>query len=169
MLYTGAMFSLPTLIEAWDEAYRELEIAVGGTPDSHLWRRAHPKLLSVGELLGHIGYWQGVWVLCAGNTRPEACEFPFQSPVFDAGFRYYSTTELAPVQLELSASDLWTEVQRVHSAAKQKLENLHYDSEYPGQWGTWGSLVQYQVFHVAYHTGQVYSVRHLLGHETEDN
>jgi len=25
------------------------------------------------------------------------------------------------------------------------------------------------VFHVAYHTGQAYSVRHLLGHETEDN
>ncbi len=43
------------------------------------------------------------------------------------------------------------------------------DDPYHVQWETWGNLVQYQVFHVAYHTGQIYSVRHLLGHETEDN
>jgi hypothetical protein len=61
------------------------------------------------------------------------------------------------------------EVTRVHEAAKAFVAEKGKDEPYPGQWGTWGYLVQYQAFHVAYHTGQVYSVRHLMGHVTEDN
>ena len=34
---------------------------------------------------------------------------------------------------------------------------------------TYGEALEYAVFHIAYHTGQMYSVRHLLGDEPPDN
>jgi hypothetical protein len=34
---------------------------------------------------------------------------------------------------------------------------------------TYGSYLEYAVFHTAYHVGQMYSVRHLLGEQTPDN
>jgi uncharacterized damage-inducible protein DinB len=61
------------------------------------------------------------------------------------------------------------EVLRVHDLAKSFVVDKKIADPYPGQWQTWGNLLQYQAFHVAYHTGQAYSARHLLGHETEDN
>lgn len=163
------MLSLPTLIEAWDEAYRELEIAIGGTPTDDVWVRPHPKLLSVGELVGHIGYGHAAWVLCAGTAKPTPEDFPFESPLFGSGFRYYSCSVDEPVDLGLSVQQLWEEITKIREASRDGLAGLEYDSPYPGQWRKWGNLIQYMVFHVAYHTGQVYSVRHLLGHETEDN
>lgn len=59
------------------------------------------------------------------------------------------------------------EVKRVHEACKAAVAGKHYDEPYPGQCGTWGSIVQ--VFHVAYHTGQACTAWHLLGHDTGDN
>ena len=163
------MLSLPTLLEAWDEAYRELEIAINGTPVDDLWARPHPKLLSVGELVGHIAYGHAAWVLCAGTSKPLPEHFPFESPLFGPQFRYYLYTVEEPVRLSLTVGELWAEILKIRSASQGVLAELEYDSPYPGQWGKWGNLIQYMVFHVAYHTGQIYSVRHLLGHETEDN
>lgn len=163
------MLDLATLKAAWDEGYRELEIAIEGTPDRDVWVRPHPKLLSVGELIGHIAYGHASWVLCAGKDRPGAEDFPFPSPLLGHQFRYYLSTVEAQVELDLTAAQLWHELGKIREASDQVLRGLSYDSIYPGMWGTWGNCVQYQVFHVAYHTGQIYSVRHLLGHETEDN
>lgn len=163
------MLSLPTLIEAWDEAYRELEISIDGTPDHDVWARPHPKLLSIGELVAHIGYGHASWILCAGKERPAAGDFPFLSPILGHEFRYYLSSVEAPVTLDLTVSELWGEIGKIRVATQEVLIGLDYDSPYPGQWGKWGNIVQYMVFHVAYHTGQIYSVRHLLGHETEDN
>jgi hypothetical protein len=164
-----SMSSLTPLIEAWDEGHREFGIALGGLPDEDLWKRAHPRLLSVGELAGHIAYWQAVWVLGGGNDRPDLERLPIQSQLVDHSFRYYTTQVDHPFWVELGTAQVLAEVARVHEAAKEAVARIGKEDPYPGQWGTWGNLVQYQAFHVAYHTGQVYSVRHLLGHETEDN
>lgn len=164
-----SMSTLTPLIEAWDEGHREFEIALGGLPDEELWTRAHPRLLSVGELAGHVAYWQAVWILGAGNNRPDLASLPIESPLLDHGFRYYTSSVEAPHRVDLGTRQVLDEVMRVHEAAKAAVAGKEKDEPYPGQWGTWGYLVQYQVFHIGYHTGQVYSVRHLLGHETEDN
>ncbi len=161
--------SLDSLIFAWQESYRELEIALEGIPDTEVWVRPHPRLLSVGEVVGHIAYGHASWVLCPRKDRPDAGDFPFQSPILSQEFRYYLTSVESRVSLDLSATQLWHEILRIREASEVVLAGLEYDSPYAGQWRTWGSCVQYQVFHVAYHTGQIYSVRHLLGHETEDN
>lgn len=163
------MSTLATLIEAWDEGHREFAIALGGLPDDDLWKRAHPRLLSVGELAAHVAYWQAVWVLGAGNDKPDLDHLPIKSPLVNHAFRYYTTSVDHPAQLDLVTAQVLEEVERVHKAAKAAVADKGKDDPYPGQWGTWGNLVQYQVFHVAYHTGQAYSVRHLMGHETEDN
>src|SRR5688572_12448051 len=163
------MSNLAPLIEAWNEGHREFAIALGGLPDEDLWKRAHPRLLSVGELAGHIAYWQAVWIMGGGDHRPDLEQLPIKSPLLDHGFRYYTSSVDHPFQVGLGVTQVLEEVARVREAAKAAVAGKGKDDPYPGQWGTWGNLVQYQVFHVAYHTGQAYSVRHLLGHETEDN
>jgi hypothetical protein len=163
------MSTIAPLIEAWDEAHREFAIALGGLPDEDLWKRAHPRLLSIGELAGHVAYWQAVWTMGGGEDRPALERLPLESPLLDHAFRYYTTNVERPFQLDLGTLQVLAEVGRIHEAAKAAVGDRSKDDPYPGQWGTWGNLVQYQAFHVAYHTGQAYSVRHVLGHETEDN
>jgi hypothetical protein len=158
-----------TLIQCWDEAHREFAIALNGTPDADLWKRAHPGLLSVGELAAHVAYWQAVWITGEGNHRPDLSKLPISSPLVHEAVSYYTHNAGQPFTLELSTQAVMDEVMRVHEAAKAAVADRGKDEPYPGQWGTWGNLVQYQAFHVAYHAGQVYSVRHMLGHETEDN
>jgi uncharacterized damage-inducible protein DinB len=61
----------------------------------------------------------------------------------------------------------------VHQEVKAHVLEIERDSEDPlpryGGMDTWGANLRYMVFHVAYHTGQIYSARHFLGHETPDN
>lgn len=163
------MSSIAPLISAWDEGHREFAIAMNGLSDADLWKRAHPRLLSVGELAGHVAYWQAVWTMGGGGDEPDLGHLPIKSPLLDHAFRYYTGSVEHAVQLDLGVAPLLEEVTRIHEAAKAAVAGKGIEDPYPGMWGTWGNLVQYQVFHVAYHTGQAYSVRHLLGHETEDN
>ena len=163
------MSDLKVLIDAWDEAHREFAIALGDLSDEDLWRRAHPRLLSVGELAAHIAYWQAVWVTGGGNMNPDLSQLPIKSPLVDQAARYYTSSVDHAFVTDLSTTQVLEEVGRVHDAAKAAVSGFQMEDKYPGQWGTWGNLVQYQVFHVAYHTGQAYSVRHLMGHQTEDN
>jgi uncharacterized damage-inducible protein DinB len=162
------MSTLDALIEGWDEGHREFAIALNGCPDEDLWKRPHPRLLSVGELAGHVAYWQAVWVTDGSAELPDLEQLPIKSPLLNHGFRYYTSSVDAAVQLPLTNAEVIAEVARVHQAVKDSLAGREKDERH-AHWGTLGNLIQYQVFHVAYHTGQAYSVRHLLGHETEDN
>lgn len=163
------MSTLLPLVKAWDEAHRELAIALGDLADEDLWTRAHPRLLSVGELAGHIAYGQAVWVLGPGSYRPDLETLMIKSPLLDHGFSYYTDQVDQPFRVSLGTSQVLEEIARIHEASKLLVDQKDSEDVYPGMWGTWGNMVQYQVFHVAYHTGQAYSVRHLMGHETEDN
>jgi uncharacterized damage-inducible protein DinB len=163
------MSTLALLFEAWDEAHREFAIALEGLSDEDLWRRAHPRLLSVGELAGHVAYGQAIWTMGPGGDRPKVEQVSITSPLLNEAFRYYLLNVDHPFQVEMGTDEVLKEITRIHQAAKIAAADKGKNEPYPGHWGTWGNLIQYQVFHVAYHTGQVYSVRHLLGHETEDN
>lgn len=150
--------------EAWkplDSAMWEMSEAFAGLADEDVWVRAHPHLLSVGELAAHVaggevasllGQWDGPLM------RPET--------------RYYSVSVDSPVVLPLGAEALYAEVKRVHDACKAHvLETrpaLEEINPVRPNW-TWGYTLEYMAFHIAYHTGQMYSVRHLMGHATADN
>lgn len=163
------MSKLDVLIEAWDEGHREFAIALEGLADEDLWKRPHTRLLSIGELAGHVAYWQGVWTMGGGNDRPDLDLLPVKSPLLNHAFRYYTTNVDHAFEVSMGVAQVLAEVSRIHVAGKAAVAENCQDDSKAGQWGTWMNLIQYQVFHVAYHTGQAYSVRHLLGHTPEDN
>lgn len=146
---------------AVDSAIWEMGEAFGGLPDADVWVRVDPRLLSVGELASHVG--------CAfGNYFLEE----FESPLQVESTRYYPNAIDNPLILEMGAAGVYEEVKRIYELAKAKFladrPDLSATSSAREDW-TWGYLVEYMAFHTAYHTGQMYSVRHLMGHETPDN
>ncbi len=156
------MAELELLIKGLDEAHWELSEALKDMPDADLWRRADPRLLSVGELVAHLAYGE------AANLLGSQLESPLTAPQV----RYYPYTVDEPLSLSMGAEAAYQELTRIHEACKAKLlvdrPNLDSQNPYRQDW-TWGYSLRYMTFHVAYHTGQIYSVRHLLGHETVDN
>lgn len=161
------MAKMDLLIHAWDEAHREFGIALEGMPDEDLWKRPHPRLLSVGELAGHVIYWESKK---GSDHLPE--ESRIKSPIIEDGFSYYTDEVDKPVTKNIGVAELWKEAQRVHEEAKKNVLALDpgYDDKVaPDSRIPWGFNVEYTAFHIAYHTGQIYSARHLLGHTTTDN
>ena len=72
----------------------------------------------------------------------------------------------------MGAAEVYDEVQRIHAAAKSSFAAQGYllDGSCPFREGwSWRTVLEYQAFHIAYHAGQVYSARHLMGHSTVDN
>ncbi len=118
--------------------------------------------MSIGEQAAHIAYGEARWILGEG----------FDSPFTVPAVRYYPYSIEEPLVLPMSAAEVYAEVKRVHEACKADLlanpRNLEETSPYRSDW-TWGYTLQYEAFHIAYHTGQIYSIRHLLGHQTADN
>ena len=168
------MADLNQLIKTWDEAYWELSEALVGLPDEDVWRRPHERLLSIGEIAGHIAYWEATRLTAPGAVHhPDLDTLPVKSPLINLGFNYYTSTMDSPTQLDLSASEVAAEIQRVHQEVKAHAFAIDRDSEDPllryGGMNTWGANLRYMVFHVSYHTGQIYSARHLFGHKTPDN
>jgi uncharacterized damage-inducible protein DinB len=155
------MSELAICLKALDSCIFELGEAFTDFPDADLWTRPHPRLLSVGELACHM-------------CRAEANYFSpsLESPLFVDQARYYPYSIETPTHVDLSASQVYEEMKRVHAACRAALEALNPDlaSQNPHREGwTWGYSLEYQAFHLAYHTGQIYSVRHMMGHETPDN
>lgn len=157
------MANLELLVKALDTAHWEMSEAFKGLPDADVWRRAHPRLLSVGELAAHIAL---------GEAQSFLGEGKVESPLFVPAARYYTANADEPFSLNLGAEELLGEVQRIHALCKAAFDADPKESAEPNpnrkDW-TWGFTLEYMAFHVAYHTGQMYSVRHLLGHETVDN
>lgn len=144
-----------------DSAIWEMSEAFDGLRDEDVWVRAHPRLLSVGELAAHVAFGEIRW-LHPTLESPLALE--------DAG--YYLNSVDHPLTLDMGAEALYAEIKRVHEAVKAHLLATRPDLEatLPGRddW-TWGYALEYMAFHIAYHTGQMYSVRHLMGHDTANN
>lgn len=160
--YDDAMASTELLMKALDSAHFELGEAFKGLEDADVWKRPHPRLLSVGELAAHIAFWQAASFL--GDD--------FENALTSPAARYYSANIKEPFALPMGAEQVLAALQQVHEACTSAWMAHPQDSDAPcphrDGW-TWGYTIEYQAFHIAYHTGQMYSVRHLLGHETADN
>jgi hypothetical protein len=155
--------------------YYEVKFAFEGLADDHVWKRPAPGLLSVGEIAGHVAFWEAVRLAGEGED-PEKCRV--SSPLIDPRFRYLpDTLETPPTEqhLAMTAEQVCGELLRVHGEAVAHFKALNPDpeSKLPGSFAgmewTYGAAVEYLAFHVAYHTGQMFSARHLLGEETPDN
>ena len=164
-------------LTALELGYYEVTFAFEGLADENVWKRPAPGLLSVGELAGHIAYWEAVKLAGeGGEPEPDLAKCKVSSPLIDHQFGYYPTTiATAPSaqQRAMTAEQVCRELLRVHEEAVAHFKALDPDLEraapgWPPHY-TYGEFLRYAAFHVAYHTGQMYSVRHLLGEGTPDN
>ncbi len=169
---------LETYLNALETGYYEVTFAFEGLADENVWNRPAPGLLSVGELAAHIAFGEATHFTAEGNGegRPDLTTCKVQIVLIDPRFAYYPhTLELAPSDehLAMTAEQVCQELVRVHKESVEYLKALNPDlnSVAPGwpEWHTYLEFVKYMIFHVAYHTGQMYSVRHLLGDTTPDN
>lgn len=148
-------------LKPMDSAIWEMGEAFDCLSDDDVWVRAHPRLLSVGELAAHVAFSEARWL------HPS-----LESPLVTPGASYYPVTLAQPLAIPMGAAALYGEVKRVHEACRAHVLETRPDlsGTLPGRddW-TWGYALEYTAFHIAYHTGQIYSVRHLMGHETADN
>jgi hypothetical protein len=165
-------------LEFLEEAYYEIKFAFEGLADANVWKRPAEGLLSVGELAGHVAFWEAVKLAgdCGGREDLDPAKCPVKSPLIDRRFRYYPDILPTPPSehhLAMTAQQVCDELMRVHqeSAELFKMRNPSMEAQVPGFWDgyTYASMLKYASFHVAYHTGQMYSARHLLGEETPDN
>lgn len=170
------MAKMDRFLEAWDEFHWEFSLALEDLSDDNLWRRARPELLSIGELCGHVVYGEVTW-LVAGAYEPDFTALPIKSPFLDRRFGYFPNTIQMPVQIEMNVEEVLSEMNRVHREVKHMILEIDpdFDDLMPGKtelsegFSRWGQTLQYQMFHVAYHAGQAFSVRHLLGDTPVDN
>ena len=169
-----------------DQGYYEVKFAFDGLSDENVWKRPGEGLLSVGELAGHMAYWEAMRLAGEGGEPdphangisliPDAAKCRVKSPLIDHRFGYHTTTIVTPPSeqcLAMTAEQVCSELLRVHEESKAHFKALNPDlaSPVPGwpSYWTYGGFLEYLVFHVGYHTGQMYSVRHLLGEKTPDN
>src|ERR1700761_2118479 len=107
-----------TLLEL---GYYEAPFAFEGLADENVWKRPAPGLLSVGELAGHIAYWEASRF--AGSCtppKPDPADCPIKRLLIDTRFHYYTTsvdTTPTPEQLALTAEQVYAEVVRIHKEA----------------------------------------------------
>ncbi|MEQ1933622.1 MAG: DinB family protein [Fimbriimonadaceae bacterium] len=153
--------------QAWDSAHWEFSLVFEDLDDDDLWRRADPRLLSVGEIVCHMSYAQ---IMFATKLDPGC---GVESPLAPEGASYYLHAVDSPQVLAMSVEDIAKEFDRVQKAAKVVFLRSEAERETPltfeGPGRTFGEFADYMVFHVAYHTGQAFSARHLMGHRTNDN
>jgi hypothetical protein len=168
---------LEPYLEMLEEGHYEAKFAFDGLADENVWKRPSPTLLSVGEIAGHIAYWEAVRLAGeGGDPRPDVDKCRVKSPLVDVRFSYYpEQIENGPSEahVKMTAAQVCAELVRVHTEAVAdfKARNPDPESTPPGwdPFWTYRSSLKYAVFHIGYHTGQMYSVRHLLGETTPDN
>jgi len=169
---------LDVYLSMLDLGYFELGEAFKGLQDSHVWKRPAEGLLSIGELAGHISYWEAHKFAGEGtaNLKPDHDKCQVKSLLIDERFSYYQKTLAAPPsdeQRAMTAEQVHREMVRIHEEtfAYFKARNPDLDTAPKGYnpHFSYRELLKYAVFHISYHTGQMYTVRHLLGEETPDN
>jgi len=168
---------LDTHLKALDLCYFEVTEAFKDLADENVWKRPDHRLLSVGELAGHIAYWEAIRFASeseGGDAPRDLSTCKIESVLLDQRFGYYTmTVETAPSEqhLAMTAEQVCKELLRIHEEAMASLKALNPDMESsaPHWHSTYDDLLRYVAFHIAYHTGQMYSVRHLLGETTPDN
>lgn len=175
-----------TYLSMMDEGYYEADCAFRGLADANVWKRPAPGLLSVGELAGHMAYWEAVRltreseepidIAIEGERLPDLTRLHVNSPLIDHRFRYHpETLTSAPSKehFQMTAEMVGSELQRVHRESSAYFQEQRHDIDIPlvGWPGnpTYRAILSYLCFHIGYHVGQIYTVRHLLGENTEDN
>lgn len=163
------------LVEAWHWMYFETDLAFGGLSEENLHRRPADGLLSVSEHVAHVARSEASIVnrYLFGQEPNDWADCLFRQPEFG----WPPTMLEGPVNAELSrmtvreVMDAYLEQHgRCYKLARGL--DLEPDHAFEDDWSrvrTVRDRLRIAAYHVAYHTGQIYSVRHFLGEETPEN
>jgi len=157
---------LETYLDFLEQGYYEGKFAFDGLADDKVWKRPADGILSIGELASHIAYWEAVRLAGEEGEFPDLSKCRVKSLLIDPRFSYYpETVPTSPSaeQLAMSASQVCNELMRVHSEAVNYLQSINPNLD------AYRDKLKYLAFHVAYHVGQMYTVRHLLGDQPPNN
>jgi hypothetical protein len=171
--------SLDTYLDLLELTLFEADVAFEDLADENVWRRPDERLPSVGELAGHVVFWMATRFAGEGAGGPDLSKCSIESPLVDPVFRYYDQPLSASPReghRQMTAVQVKDEFMRVcrESMAQLKAKNPELDAPMPGwesdqNFSTLREALKYQVFHVSYHVGQIYTTRHLLGDNPPDN
>ena len=162
-----------TLIEAWDNSYRDVEEALGGIDPDHLHIRPAPGTIAISELIAHIASTEAqIVVQYIVGHRMDSCN----SPIVQEDLVYPPRFSGEPIRASLSSlslSELKSELEQVHHLCYEAIKDLELPTEhvFDDDWADTplGERLEYAAYHVAYHIGQIFLTRHMLGEETPDN
>jgi uncharacterized damage-inducible protein DinB len=163
------------LIEAWHWMYFETDLVLGGVRPKNLHRRPAPNLLSISEHLAHIARSEGSIICRFLALQPDD---EWQTSVMTRPIFGWPPTMLEhPVEPDLASmtlEEVTEEYLRLHEHCYRVAQSLELepDQGFEDQWDrvtTVRDRLRIAAYHVAYHAGQIYSVRHLLGEETPEN
>src|ERR1043165_3119035 len=118
---------LETYLKLSEQGYYEVKFAFEGLADEHVWKRPAEGLLSVGELAGHIAYWEAIRLAGEGEDLTK-CKV--SSPLIDRRFRYYPdslATSPSDQHLAMTADQVCSELLRVHEEAVAHFRALNPD------------------------------------------
>lgn len=155
--------------------YFEADFLFDGLSESNLHRRPGQNLLSVSEHVAHLVRSEASIVERYLWGRPE--EEWADSLMRRAKFGWPPTLLEQPVDSELaqlSIAVVYEELMSQHARCYQSALALELsaDFEFGDDWDrcrTVRDRLRIAAYHVAYHAGQIYSARHMLGEETPEN
>jgi len=173
------------LVEAWHWMYFEADLVFGGLQEANLHRRPAPGLLAASEHAAHLARSEASIVdrylfgrapespLARGEGAPGWADCLFRRPEFG----WPPTMLERPVNPELASltvSEVYDELLAQHRRCYELAKTLELppDHTFDDDWvriRTVRDRLRIAAYHVAYHMGQIYSVRHLLGEETPEN
>jgi len=120
-------------LTALEEGYYEVKFAFEGLADENVWKRPAPGLLSVGEIAGHIAYWEAVKLAGeGGEPEPDLAKCRVSSPLIDHRFGYYPATIATPPSEQhraMTAEQVCSELLWVHEEAVAHFKALNPDLE----------------------------------------
>ncbi len=155
--------------------YFETDLVLQGVSAENLHRRPGPGLLAISEHLAHVARSEGS--IIRRYLLGEA-DSAWQSSILTREIFGWPPTMLErPVEPDLarmSLSDLAEEYLGLHERCYEAAQELRLpaDHQFTDNWDrvvTVRDRLRIAAYHVSYHCGQIYSVRHMLGEETPDN
>jgi hypothetical protein len=163
------MSEMQAIIQMLDHNYIDTRNVFRGLEEKHLHMRPIPRTLAISEIAAHIAYCEAKAVF-GRLFNLSRKSWGVTSPFFYSKYSYPSNMYTSPVRpelLEMSVAEARDELFRIHELVMTKLHDFegNPDDELEGAWGkgkTVRNHLSYLVFHVAYHTGQLFLTRQFL-------
>lgn len=164
-----------TLVEAWHWMYFETDLLFEGLNPENLHRRPAPNLLAVSEHVAHVVRSEASIIARFLLGQPES-EWS-KRQLCKKLFGWPPTMLESPIDAELatmSVSDVFAAYVEQHEKNYQLVSTLELTAAhmFEDDWDrckTVRDRLRIAAYHVGYHSGQIYTTRHLLGEDTPEN